>query len=79
MEEKDRDHRHHCHRDSPTPMKKAYYISRNGRLEQPHFLEIPLFPDHPLRLKEATPCPSSILGPKRVLDDVLTYEVNWRR
>ncbi|KAL4023848.1 hypothetical protein IC575_017616 [Cucumis melo] len=54
MEEKDRDHRHHCHRDSPTPMKKAYYISRNGRLEQPHFLEIPLFPDHPLRLKDVS-------------------------
>ncbi|XP_031739673.1 protein UPSTREAM OF FLC isoform X5 [Cucumis sativus] len=57
MEEKDRDHhhRHHRRRDSPTPMKKAqvfYYISRNGRLEQPHFLEIPLFPNHPLRLKE---------------------------
>ncbi|XP_031745652.1 uncharacterized protein LOC116406148 isoform X3 [Cucumis sativus] len=56
MEEKDRDHhhRHHRRRDSPTPMKKAqvfYYISRNGRLEQPHFLEIPLFPNHPLRLK----------------------------
>ncbi|XP_031745651.1 protein UPSTREAM OF FLC-like isoform X2 [Cucumis sativus] len=57
MEEKDRDHhhRHHRRRDSPTPMKKAqvfYYISRNGRLEQPHFLEIPLFPNHPLRLKD---------------------------
>ncbi|XP_038907002.1 protein UPSTREAM OF FLC [Benincasa hispida] len=55
MEENYRDHHRHRRRDSPAPMNKVqvfYYISRNGRLEQPHFLEIPLFPSHPLRLKD---------------------------
>ncbi|RRT33807.1 hypothetical protein B296_00058989, partial [Ensete ventricosum] len=29
-----------------------YYLSRNGQLEQPHFIELPHLPNHQLRLRE---------------------------
>lgn len=36
------------------PIRKVqvvYYLSRNGLLEHPHFMEVTLLPNQPLRLK----------------------------
>lgn len=37
------------------PLKKVqviYYLSRNGQLEHPHFIELPYLPNHQLRLRD---------------------------
>lgn len=39
------------------PIRKVqvvYYLSRNGLLEHPHFMEVTLSPNQPLRLKGTT-------------------------
>ncbi|XP_047326492.1 protein SOSEKI 2-like [Impatiens glandulifera] len=40
---------------TPTPLRKVqivYYLSKNGQLEHPHFMEVSHFAHHPLRLKD---------------------------
>lgn len=41
-------------KQKPKPSRKVqivYYLSRNGLLEHPHFMELTLLPNQPLRLK----------------------------
>ncbi|THU57239.1 hypothetical protein C4D60_Mb03t01420 [Musa balbisiana] len=35
----------------PRKVQVIYYLSRNGQLEQPHFIELPHLPNQQLRLR----------------------------
>ncbi|KAJ4820328.1 UPSTREAM OF FLC protein (DUF966) [Rhynchospora pubera] len=54
-----------CTRVIARKVQIVYYLSRNGQLEHPHFMELPQFPNQQLRLKDVMDRLTALRGKER--------------